>query len=137
MTLPRFAFEEEEDDATGPAQFVLKLPPSYVQKLERLNARPTFPTTPSVPWTIETTEAPPAPGRWKLAAVFASVAVLVMVSVGIGSAAAQPSASAVGISKRAPKSLETRVRASARQTGVVTVAVDSLQRSRSHVRHRR
>src|SRR5512142_3072209 len=121
MSLPRFEFQDEgENDATAPAEFVLKLPPSYARKLARLQS-PSWPT-PSAPWTIET--APPAPAsvwwrtRTAVVAVVASIAVAILVVAGVGSTLTQSSDGPVGVSKRAPKSLDRFVRASAHQSGL-------------------
>lgn len=141
MSLPRFDFldEEHDDDSTAPAQFVLKLPPSYVRKLESLQQQRqqsmVWPT-PSAPWTVETTAPPREPK--KLVAIFASVAAALVLAVGIGGAVAHTASDGpIGVSKRAPKSLEHVVRASARQSGTVTVSIESLQRAHHHARRHR
>ncbi len=150
MTLPRFQFPEEEDgDATAPAEFVLKLPASYARKLARFeSAAPTVWPTPSAPWTIETARAP-ASARWHarttLVAVLASLAVAIVVLVGVGRAVAQAGGGEgpVGISMRAPKSLDGFVRAAVRESGVAArvraATVESLHhgRHRPHARRRR
>ena len=142
MTLPRFEFPEEADgEATAPAEFVLKLPASYARKLASLESRaPLAWPTPSAPWTLEPPkpQAPPrSHGRTWVAAV-ATFAVAVLVLVGVGGAVAQAGEGQgpVGISRRAPKSLDRFVRSSARETGVAprvrapTVSIESLHRSR-------
>ena len=150
MTLPRFQFSEEEDgDATAPAEFVLKLPASYARKLARFeSAAPLVWPTPSAPWTIET--APPASTRaprTTLVAVLASLAVAIVVLAGVGGAVALAGdgEGPVGISMRAPKSLDGFVRAAVRESGgaprvrAATVPVEWLHRARHrpHARRRR
>jgi hypothetical protein len=139
--------ELDADDATGPAQFVLKLPASYARRLATLQpARLAAPHTPSVPWTLDAIDTTrrivrPAPSRDHayLAALAAALVLGVLAIGGVGRALASTSDEGpVGISKHAPKALERSVHSSDRRTGVapkvVTVAIESLAHPRARRR---
>ncbi len=150
MSLPRFYFEEDEDDATTPAQFVLKLPESYLQ--QRLaTLKTSAPQTISRPtpasWMIEPPQIQPVAqqpwslDRAKLVAVVASAfAFIIIVAIGVGASGSTTSSAAgdgpVGISHHAPKRLEKHVRTADRQRGfapeVSAVSIETLQRSHKH-----
>ena len=143
MSLPRFAMPEDDDDSTAPAQFLLKLPPSYAQKLAALST-----PTPSE-WALSTpviAPTPPAAARprvpARLVVWLASAAVAVAIVAGVGGALAQSSGGPVGISKRAPKKLAHVVRSSERQAGVArahapAVSVESLQHHHAKAKAKR
>jgi hypothetical protein len=119
MSLPRFGLEEDDDDSTAPAQFLLKLPPSYARRLSQIS-----PPTPSE-WMVPSPFVTPASSTsakgWaspRLLAGLAGVAVALAILAGVGGALAQSSGGPVGISKHAPKKIEHVVRVPARQSGV-------------------
>src|SRR5947209_8690279 len=98
MTLPRFQFDEDEGDATAPAEFLLKLPDSFVH---RLGPAGMFTAPAEKPTSL-------AERAWLLALVVgALVGVLLIASV---SAAATRDHGPVGIAHRAPKTLDRHVR---------------------------
>ncbi len=139
MSLPRFELDDDEnDDSTAPAQFVLKLPASYARKLAPLRPAPT-----PVPWIVETPPPPPSPtptrAPTKLIAAVACIVALVIVTAGALGAVARTGEGPVGVSKRAPKSLDRSVRASAHQSAftprVATVSIESLRRAHARRRH--
>ncbi len=141
--------ELDEDDATGPAQFVLKLPASYARRLATLPpVSMSAPHTPSVPWTVDTTDTtrrivrPPPRDHAFLAALAAALVLGVLAIGGVGHALASSSDDGpIGIAKHAPKALVRSVHSSDRRTGVaskvaaVTVSIDSLARPRARRRH--
>jgi hypothetical protein len=135
MSLPRFALQEDDDDSTAPAEFLLKLPPSYARKLALL--APSTPGEWMIPAPFPTQEAWPAKSRsapHRLVAMIAGACVAVAILGGVGGALAQSNEGPVGISKRAPKKFEHVVLTSTRQSGaaahVPTVSIESLQRHR-------
>ena len=133
MSLPRFSLEED-DDSTAPAQFLLKLPPSYARRLAEI-----APPTPSE-WILPPVVAPaPAPAKneprdARLVAAI-GVAVAVAILVGTFGALAQSTGGPVGISKRSPKKIEHVVRVSTRQTGVARMHAPAITTHATH--HRR
>lgn len=131
MTLPRYALpEDDDDDSTAPAEFLLKLPPSYARKLAAL-----APPTPGE-WMLPVVMPSPAKAKprspSRVAAAIAGVAVAVAIIAGVGGALAQSSEGPVGISKHAPKKLELATRLPTWQTGVAHAHVAPAD---SHARH--
>lgn len=118
MTLPRYALPEDDDDSTAPAQFLLKLPPSYARRLAEIS-----PPTPGE-WMLPIAPAAVKEKPWRgarVVAAFAGVAVAVAIIAGVGGALAQSSEGPVGISKHAPKKLDHAVRTPTWQSGVAQV----------------
>ena len=121
MSLPRYALPEDDDDSTAPAEFLLKLPPSYARKLAAI--APVTPGEWMVPAVVATAPAKAKPRSSRLVATVAGLAVAVAIIAGVGGALAQSSGGPVGISKRAPKKLEHIARVPTWQTGAAHVHV--------------
>jgi hypothetical protein len=140
MSLPRYALPEDDDDSTAPAEFLLKLPPSYALKLAAL-----APATPGE-WMLPAPVVMPASSASKSAglrspriiAAIAGAAVAMAIIVGVGGALAKSSGGPVGISKHAPKKMDHAARVPTRQTGVhVAHAQASTTHARPHGKHKR
>ena len=133
---------EDDDDSTAPAQFLLKLPESYSRRLSSL-----APQTPNEWMLAPPVIEPSAPRAAKPNAKHTFLAALAGALVGVAIIAggafafAQSSGHPVGISKRAPKKLDSAMRSSTRQSGVAphvhAVPVESLQRHHAKPKHKR
>jgi len=135
MSLPRYAlpedddfleelfFEEEEGDSTAPAQFLLKLPPSYSRRLASF--APQTPGAFALPVPVVARAPEKTQPPFRLIAMIAGAAVAIAVVAGVGGALAQSSGGPVGIAKHAPKKIEHVVRTPTRQSGVAVARVQA------------
>lgn len=155
-SLPRYRLPDDEssspeleawgdDDATAPAQFVLKLPESMIRHVTALHP-PKFgeaaPSTPPSAWMVQPMDAPPSPPKsWREGTSFVSVVASIilgsaMVVGGMTGVTSAPESGPVGIALHAPKTLDKTIRTRDRVSGYsprvngATVSIDSLSRSR-------
>jgi len=158
VSLPRYRLPDDEssspeietwgdDDATAPAQFVLKLPESMIRHVTALQS-PKFgeaaPSTPPSAWMVQPMDTAPSPPRsWREGMTFVSIVASIilgsaMVVGGMTGGTAIHESGPVGVALHAPKTLDKTIRTRDRVSGYsprvngTTVSIDSLARSRRH-----